>query len=180
MPAVGISKDRQMLRGLNYVLDDVTTKICFGCAQKQTHVPLWEGMYAPGQHGLRQDADGRTWSEHQYFHEKQSSISMYSIARSLQKFKNRNERRFLQHFCYEKFKQRYASEDCEGGNPFQELLVAQEREWVREVRLELLRHASLELRSVGVQQAEHDDPCAHEGDPLAKRLGDLGHADPSS
>ena len=98
MPTVGISKDRHMLRGLNYILDGVSAQICFGCAQKQTHVPLWDLMHTPGQHGLHYCEDGSRWSEHTFAQTKHSNISMYTIEKSLERFKNRNERRIFAAF----------------------------------------------------------------------------------
>ena len=40
MPVIGIAKDRQVLRGLNAVLPEVKSMMCFGCAQIRTHVPV--------------------------------------------------------------------------------------------------------------------------------------------
>ena len=40
MPVIGIAKDRQVLRGLNAILPEVKSMMCFGCAQIRTHVPL--------------------------------------------------------------------------------------------------------------------------------------------
>ena len=52
MPVIGIAKDRQVLRGLNSVLPEVKSMMCFGCAQIRTHVPLWQRMYNPEETGL--------------------------------------------------------------------------------------------------------------------------------
>ena len=41
MPVIGIAKDRQVLRGLNAVLPQVRSMMCFGCAQIRSHAPLW-------------------------------------------------------------------------------------------------------------------------------------------
>ena len=155
MPVVGISKDRQVLRLLNGILSGVRSMMCFGCAQIQAHVPLWEKMYEPGQHGghvyhakqrgSRQSSvaataevvEESTWNEHhQASHVSQSMIQMYSIEDSLERFYNRNNDSFRQHFNWEAFKSKYCSDDAPGGNPFRNSRVLEDDagEWIQEVR----------------------------------------------
>ena len=75
MPVIGIAKDRQVLRGLNSVLPQVKSMMCFGCAQIRSHVPLWQRMYNPEQTGMhweeKEIREGKTeivtWNENYVF-----------------------------------------------------------------------------------------------------------------
>ena len=147
MPTIGIAKDRQLLRSLNAVMDGVSSRICFGCAQVYTNVPLWSHQYgAPrmqtghlptmqtGHHVCPDTGD--EWSEHPWRGLSLNDIEKYSIKMSLEKYYYRNERRFSMHFNYSEFKQRYAM-DAADGNPFRnsELLREMEHEWVRSIQM---------------------------------------------
>ena len=79
------------------------------------------------------------------------------IQNSLQRFFNRNERRFCLHFSYEEFKSRYAREAPEG-NPFRnaELLKEMENDWVRSVDLANVKVHIEEVKSEKVSKTSND------------------------
>ena len=151
MPVVGIAKDRQVLRMLNGILSSVRSMICFGCAQIHANVPLWEKMYELGQHGqhpyqAKEGDEESVWNEHDHCsHVSQSMIKMYSIGQSLEKFYNRNNDSFRQHFNWEAFKAKYCSEDAPGGNPFRNSRVLEDDagEWIQEVCFSNTSHSTL-------------------------------------
>ena len=128
------------------------------------NVPMWEKMYDPGQHGQHTDhakqrgsteasvagpeevGEESVWNEHDHCaHVSQSMIKMYSIGQSLEKFYNRNNDSFRQHFNWEAFKAKYCSEDAPGGNPFRNSRVLEDDagEWIQEVRFSNTSNSTL-------------------------------------
>ena len=82
MPVIGIAKDRQVLRGLNAILPEVKSMMCFGCAQIRTHVPLWQRMYEPGEVGAHRfpERGDETWNEnHSFSMSNLNDIELYEI-----------------------------------------------------------------------------------------------------
>ena len=147
MPDVGPSVDRRVLRGLNTIMPNVKSMICFCCAQIHGHVPLWSRMYKPGQHGdhTRLTPEGEPdsaspfWSEHAHSGDSQNGIEMRQVRYTLRRFYMRNERNFRLHFDLGLFKERYASDLQPDGNPFRNsrLLDQDDEEWVQRVHLDV-------------------------------------------
>ena len=104
MMLVGLTKDRQIHRGISCVMQHVQAKICFCCAQTHTCVPLWERM-APRN-------CGRVGAE------SHSGISHFTVQEALVAFYHRDQHNFHVHLGLEEFKRRYCAEAQPGGNPF--------------------------------------------------------------
>lgn len=86
MPTIGIAKDRQVLRSLHAVLQGISSRICFGCAQIYACVPLWSEQYGAStmQTGTHIDPDtGDVWSEHPHRLFSFSEIDAHAISRSV-------------------------------------------------------------------------------------------------
>ena len=151
MPVIGIAKDRQVLRGLNSVLPEVKSMMCFGCAQIRTHVPLWQRMYNPGQTGFHYYTNdfSEGWNENYVFSGSNlNDIEMYEIGHSLEKFYQRDNANFLLHFSWEEFQKRYCNDDAPDGNPFRYSKIFEQDggEWIQNVRFNGVEGADQQQR----------------------------------
>ena len=86
MPDVGPCIDRRVLRIINAMLPNVKAMMCFGCAQIQTHVPLWKTMYNPATAAAHYfpDGNGASWTEHRKANYSHNAIEMYKVQESLE------------------------------------------------------------------------------------------------
>jgi hypothetical protein len=127
MPLIGITKDRQVLRGIHRELDKVRSLLCFCCGQIHAHVPLWERMLPAGAKELGQKGRG---------------IRMYTVTESLQRFYHRDQQSFHLHLGLELYKARFCAEDLPGGNPFNDDATVAEasRDFVKDLQLPGVEH----------------------------------------
>jgi len=105
IPIIGPSVDRRMLALMTKALNSQTVKacICFACANVRTYVQKWSKMY---------------YSETWRCDENWADIDMYEVRNSLWRWLEKDPIAFLTNFGLARFKERYASDDQEGGNPF--------------------------------------------------------------
>ena len=106
MPLIGVTKDRQILRGIHAAMENVSSQICFCCAQSHTNVALWHRVSPDSCNTFGSDSVGH--------------MKLYSVKRSLLNLYEKNGDCFSKHFGLDLFKKTYCAEEQPGGNPFRD------------------------------------------------------------
>ena len=125
IPLIGPSVDRRMLTLLTKLANSDTIKglMCFACAQIHTYVRPWTNMTGV--------VTNRPWVNNH------SAIDKYTVGQTLSKLEELDSASFGATFTLNYFKNHYACDDAESGNPFEraEELVEGHPEWQRRLLL---------------------------------------------
>ena len=123
VPIIGPSLDRKMLTLMVKALNSQTVEalICFACANVHTHVRKWDKMCGV--------------DEMHVCHDSHSAIQMHKVEYSLWKWAEKFPEAFNVNFNLALFKERYATDGQQDGNPFAHCTELDEGdlEWQREM-----------------------------------------------
>ena len=156
IPLIGPSVDRRMLTLVTKLANSDTIKglMCFACAQIHTYVRPWTNMT-----GVETN---RPWVNNH------SAIDKYTVGQTLSKLEELDAASFGATFTLNYFKDHYACDDAESGNPFEraEELVEGHPEWQR--RLLLHEKGTNATLLCCPEDVQHSAMCKHDATALCQ------------